>query len=249
MMNWKRILSDAAWAAVRACDAAFQAELRTQPPPASDSPEPRPAPSPETASTVPVDPPLAPTPTGSDMFFDRIDDLVTPIYRAMKATPAGREKHAEEVLAWFEGHLGRLAAETHRLLTHRAPALGELDSIKSLAPSVEDHVGRLILEESRSPNPQWHTQILWGLVLAHEQGLRGEVRGNAGEVLAWLEEKKVMDPAVQAGGHGRSLPWLARRSPLITKGGHEPGGAVIWVAHLDWLGAPPANLFPTKAAS
>ena len=248
MMNWKRILSDAAWAAVRACDAAFQAELRTQPPPASDPPESPPTQSPEPAPDAPLEPPPAPTPPSSDMFFDRIDDLVTPIYRAMQATPAGREKHTEEVLAWFERHLGRLTAETHRLLTHRAPGLGELGSIHSLAPAVADHVGQVILEESRTPNPQWHTYVLWGLVLAHEQGLRGEVRGNAGEILTWLEEKKLMDPAVQTGSHGRALPWLARRSPLIAKHSHEPGGAVIWIAHLDWLGAPPANLFAAKAS-
>lgn len=71
MMNWKRILSDAAWAAVRACDAAFQAEFRAGPPPASDPPAPPPS-SPEPEAATPVDLPLAPTPTGSDM-LDLLD--------------------------------------------------------------------------------------------------------------------------------------------------------------------------------
>lgn len=248
MMNWKRILSDAAWAAVRVCDAAFQAEFRAGHPPASDPPAPTPAHSPEPAADAPVETPPEPTPLSDDLFFDRIEDLVTPIYHAMRATPADREAHAREVLAWFENHLGRLAAETRRLLTHRPPGLGELDAVQSLAPSVQDHVARLILEESRAPSPQWHTYILWGLVLAHEQGLRGEVRGNAGEILTWLAEKKVTDPAIKLGAQGRALPWLARRSPLISRGGQEPGGAVIWVAHLDWLGEPPANLFAAKAS-
>ena len=59
---------------------------------------------------------------------------------------------------------------------------------------------------------------------------------------------RLLDPAIKLGAQGRALPWLARRSPLITRGGQEPGGAVIWVAHLDWLGEPPANLFAAKAS-
>lgn len=185
-----------------------------------------------------------PSTPGSAQMEAWIAHQMRPVYEALAAASPGREEHVRDVLAWFQGHAASLTRETARLLRYNLPALGEIWLLRTIAPPVIEHMRRLILEENAGKSPRWFTHVLWGFALAHEHGARGEVRGTPRQILDWLREQNVTDPSVNLGKLGHALPWLERRSPLLTAAGRDPSGAVLRVVHLDWFGAPPAGLLP-----
>ena len=184
-----------------------------------------------------------PVTPGPDHLKAWVSHQMGPVYQAITSAPKDREDHVRDVLEWFQKHLTHLTRETSKLLRYNLPALGRIDALRTIAPSVIEHMRLLILEENDLPKPPWFTHVLWGFALAHEQGARGEVRGTAREILDWLRDQDVVDPSVDLRKFGRALPWLAHRSPLFANVAHTPSGAVVRVVRLDWFGAPPASLF------
>ena len=249
-MNWKRILSETVLAALHACTSALEAEIRREagepePEPAGAPPPPEPPP-PSAKEPEPTTPETdgllaAAEPPPPERPFRRISSSRLELPAGGEPEPttpetgllAATETPSPEVELKLRVLHERMARLKHSLETgaktwEAVEALfAQHASASPIATSVQDHLSLVQLP------------LLRCFARAVHEGHRGELRGRARELIAWLEEKGIVGPEQFK---SNDLPLLAQRTPLVSRTVKAKDGTWIWSVRLDWLETPPPDV-------
>ena len=110
--------------------------------------------------------------------------------------------------------------------------LATIERIKAL---LAGPIARPVLDHLNSAQ----LPLLWCFARAVRKGYRGELRGRARELIAWLEEKGIVG---REQFKSNDLPLLAQRTPLVSRTVKAKDGTWIRRVRLDWFETPPPDV-------
>ena len=261
-MNWKRILSETVLAALHACTSALEAEIRREagepepePAGAPPPPEPPPASANEPEPTTPeiargtAEPPPEPPPASA-----KEPEPTTPETAGLLAAaePPPPERPFRRIRRISSSRLELPAGGEPEPMTPETaeppppepsvsgggpePMTPEtraaIERIKAL---LAGPIARPVLDHLNSAQ----LPLLWCFARAVRKGYRGELRGRARELIAWLEEKGIVG---REQFKSNDLPLLAQRTPLVSRTVKAKDGTWIWSVRLDWFETPPPDV-------
>jgi hypothetical protein len=110
-------------------------------------------------------------------------------------------------------------------------------ALRSLCPAARAHLANLANLARQSSDQRDIREILWGLAVAHERGLRSPIRGFASQLVSELVKHGSLRSANSARSRrSHVFAWLGGKSSLLTRERPPRSPSFVWTVHLERLG-------------
>lgn len=110
-------------------------------------------------------------------------------------------------------------------------------ALRSLCPAARAHLANLVSWSKQSSDQRDIREVLWGLAVAHEYGLRAPLQGFAAQLLDKLVKHGALPPTSSwRTRRSHVFAWLGDKTPLLTRERPPKTPSLIWTIHFERLG-------------